>query len=111
MNTQKRIPELDGVRGLAILAVLSFHLGLIPAGYFGVDIFLVLSGFLFTQSFARDNRGLAGPFDACALCASDDALPIWRKLVANLFRDGHACGRAADWLYCGALQGRICCNQ
>lgn len=49
MNTQKRIPELDGVRGLAILAVLLFHLALIPAGYFGVDVFFVLSGFLITQ--------------------------------------------------------------
>ncbi len=49
MSTQKRIPELDGVRGIAILAVMLFHLGLVPGGYFGVDIFFVLSGFLITQ--------------------------------------------------------------
>src|SRR6185295_15478849 len=49
MDTQKRIPELDGVRCIAILAVLLFHLGLIHGGYFGVDIFFVLSGFLITH--------------------------------------------------------------
>lgn len=53
------IPELDGVRGIAILMVLIFHFGKVPPagiprilplpmrlGWAGVDLFFVLSGFL-----------------------------------------------------------------
>ncbi len=40
--------EIDGVRGLAILAVLVYHYfpGLLPGGFAGVDVFFVVSGYL-----------------------------------------------------------------
>ena len=42
-------PSLDGIRGIAILLVIGIHLANWPAGgYFGVQIFFVLSGFLIT---------------------------------------------------------------
>lgn len=42
-------PEIDGLRALALLAVIAHHFNssLLPGGYLGVDIFFVISGLLF----------------------------------------------------------------
>ena len=53
-------PELDGLRGIAILLVMAFHLGGWPrGGELGVDLFFVLSGFLITTLLLEewDARG------------------------------------------------------
>jgi len=59
-------PEIDGLRSIAVLAVVAFHAGFLPAGgYAGVDVFFVISGYVITRS----------------LVASGDAgsrLDIWR---------------------------------
>jgi peptidoglycan/LPS O-acetylase OafA/YrhL len=47
-------PALDGLRGAAVLAVLLFHAGVLPAGFLGVDLFLALSGYLITDLLLRE---------------------------------------------------------
>ncbi len=52
-------PELDGLRGLAVLAVMAYHCDLrrvVPGGFLGVDLFFVLSGFLITALLLREHR-------------------------------------------------------
>src|SRR6476620_10404694 len=43
-------PALDGVRAIAVVAVVLFHFGFewIPGGFLGVDVFFVVSGYLIT---------------------------------------------------------------
>ncbi|MHB1290431.1 acyltransferase family protein, partial [Georgenia sp.] len=50
------IEGLDGVRALAIVAVLVYHLhpAALPGGFLGVDIFFVVSGFLITTLLLRE---------------------------------------------------------
>lgn len=51
-------PALDGVRALAVLAVLVFHAqpSWLPGGFIGVDVFFVLSGYLITGILLHDVR-------------------------------------------------------
>lgn len=63
-------PELDGLRALAVLSVIIYHAKLsafestiLPGGYFGVDVFFVISGFLITKLLIHDIE-VKGKFDA-----------------------------------------------
>ncbi|KRW91095.1 acyltransferase [Alicyclobacillus tengchongensis] len=62
------MPGLDGLRALAVLAVIAYHLNLswAPGGLLGVQVFFVLSGYLITDlliaQWKRNGRILLGDF-------------------------------------------------
>src|SRR6478752_5795383 len=50
---------LDGLRAIAVAAVIVFHFAptVLPAGFLGVDVFFVVSGFLIARLVVREIEG------------------------------------------------------
>lgn len=51
MSVIKYRPEIEGLRGIAVLPVILFHMepAWLPGGFLGVDVFFVISGYLITS--------------------------------------------------------------
>jgi peptidoglycan/LPS O-acetylase OafA/YrhL len=83
-----REPALDGLRALAVLAVVAFHgeAGWATGGFLGVDIFFVLSGFLITRLLLIE-RGTTGGVDLRGFWGrrARRLLPALLVLIAGLF--------------------------
>ena len=68
-------PEVDGLRAIAVVVVLLFHLDLgLTGGYVGVDVFFMISGYLITKLVIKD-------------LASDSfsILTFWERRVRRIF--------------------------
>ncbi len=46
--------DIDGLRAIAVISVILFHASLIKAGYLGVDIFFVISGYIITSIIYKE---------------------------------------------------------
>ena len=70
------VPALDGVRALAVAAVLAFHGGLavLPGGFLGVDAFFVLSGYLITSLLLAEWQRSGGI----------DVVAFWTRRIRRL---------------------------
>jgi peptidoglycan/LPS O-acetylase OafA/YrhL len=74
-------PALDGIRAVAVLAVIAYHLGYVRVrgGFLGVDVFFVLSGYLITSLLLSEH----------ARTGAIDLVAFWyrraRRLLPALF--------------------------
>ncbi|WP_231422775.1 acyltransferase family protein [Pseudomonas sp. Leaf59] len=100
--------DIDGLRAIAVLAVVLFHFGVpgVTGGFVGVDVFFVISGFLITSIIWRERQ--AGRFSFVEFWArrARRILPalfvmIVATLVAGWFllapKDYEELGRAAHY--------------
>ena len=72
----KHRQDIDGLRAIAVLAVVLFHFGVsgMSGGYAGVDIFFVISGFLITSILMKDGENQSISF-----------LGFYEKRIRRLF--------------------------
>ena len=56
------LPALDGMRALAVAAVLLYHgdVGWLPGGFLGVEVFFVISGYLITSLLMAERQSTGG---------------------------------------------------
>jgi peptidoglycan/LPS O-acetylase OafA/YrhL len=122
---KRYLPALDGLRALAVSAVIAYHLGLPWArgGFLGVDFFFVVSGFLITgillREFAeagrldlgnfyarRARRLLPALFVVIAAIVAFTAIRPGAPGTAGLRGDvGAALGYVANWRFVLSGQG------
>ncbi|UZW57780.1 acyltransferase [Sphingobium sp. JS3065] len=103
--------DIDGLRTVAVIPVVIFHLGtsLFSGGFVGVDVFFVISGFLITQTLLGEQGAwrdalfdfykrrikrifpalfalyLVVMLAACGLLMSDQATEVSRSIIASIF--------------------------
>lgn len=84
-NSKSHIPALDGIRGAALVVVVSYHYFLLPyAAWFSMESFFVLSGFLIT-GILLDTRESKGYFKNYLARRMLRILPLYYGLLIVAF--------------------------
>lgn len=80
MQAVRYRPEIDGLRAVAVLSVIIFHLNnrWLPGGFLGVDIFFVISGFLITGIILSEIQNGSFSFRDLPAGLSGFTLPLLR---------------------------------
>lgn len=100
LTSPKYRPDIDGLRAVAVLMVLSFHAfpNWVPGGFVGVDIFFVISGFLIStillENLAQDRfsfsefyiRRIKRIFPALLLVLFSTLIFGWLVLLSDEYR-------------------------
>ena len=103
---KKYSPEIDSLRAIAVISVIIYHAkiylfgyALLPGGYYGVDIFFVISGYLITSKIFFDLKNNRFSFNSFYLKRARRILPAlfftffisfafsWFSLMPNQFID------------------------
>ena len=89
VNKPRYIGEIDTLRALAVLLVVLFHAypTVVPGGYIGVDVFLVISGFVIARAYLPDllaRRTSLGSFWAARFRRLSPALLLMLAVVTVL---------------------------
>jgi peptidoglycan/LPS O-acetylase OafA/YrhL len=96
------VAAIDGLRALAVLAVVAYHATLaeVPGGFFGVDVFFVISGYLVTVLFLARASAPAG--GGLAIPEVSDTADFWRRRARRLLPATLATA-ALTWVVFAAL--------
>ena len=82
--------DINGLRGLAVLLVVAYHLGLRGAagGFIGVDAFFVVSGYLMTAVLLRRPVGSVRAYLGFMTARAQRIVPALAVLVVTLLLAG-----------------------
>ncbi|GMT07640.1 hypothetical protein PENTCL1PPCAC_29814, partial [Pristionchus entomophagus] len=85
--TKIKRPDIQGIRGLAIVSVLAFHLKgeQFQSGFVGVDIFFVLSGYLMSSILAKESQINMKVLSAFYTRRFKRIVPLYTLLILMLF--------------------------
>ncbi|MYS79256.1 acyltransferase family protein [Embleya scabrispora] len=123
-SAKRHIGPLDGLRGVAVAAVLLFHAGHFGGGFLGVDLFFVLSGFLITGLLLKETAAGNGRINlvafwgrrarrllpALAVMVSGTLLLVWAFGSITLIRTAlddspWVAANLANWHFIGDRMG------